>query len=57
MEQDIYFGSPDLQNSATASWYAMRLGVEGNNDFSLGFWFRYFAPGGTGNILTFYGQK
>ena len=57
MEQDIYFGSPDLQNSATASWYAMRLGVEGNNDFSLGFYFRYFAPGGTGNILTFYGQK
>ena len=56
LEKDYYFGSPSTNNMADLRWFALGLGSAGE-DFSLGFWFRYFRNGGTGTILAMYAKR
>ena len=56
LEKDYYFGSPSASNMADLRWFALGLGSAGQ-DFSLGFWFRYFRNGGRGTILAMYAER
>ena len=56
LEKDYYFGSPSTNNMADLRWFALGLGSAAQ-DFSLGFWFRYFRNGGTGTILAMYAER
>ncbi len=53
MEKDYVFKTPGRHQLGINKWCAYPI----TDDWSLGGWFRYMKPNGTGSFLTFYTQE